>query len=178
LTGLPAATHDRATLYGLAAYGPYRIVAGAGLGWLDWQREGPYMAGAAIASAGLYQLNPLKEACLRRCRGPLGYLVRGLREGAAGALRMSRSGRRWRRSSPAASPGRRSTTFPGPGRRAGCSPCGPRRSRSSTCRGAAGSGPAASSTFGSRLEVGDEELEFAFRGNCGYESDFEYAGPV
>jgi len=26
------------------------------------------------------------------------------------------------------------------------------------------------------LEVGDEELEFAFRGNCGYESDFEYSG--
>jgi Protein of unknown function (DUF1326) len=26
------------------------------------------------------------------------------------------------------------------------------------------------------LEVGDEELEFAFRGNCGYESEFEYQG--
>ena len=26
------------------------------------------------------------------------------------------------------------------------------------------------------LEVGDGELEFAFRGNCGYESDFEYSG--
>jgi hypothetical protein len=27
------------------------------------------------------------------------------------------------------------------------------------------------------LEVGDEDLEFAFRGTCGYESDFEYEGP-
>ena len=26
------------------------------------------------------------------------------------------------------------------------------------------------------LEVGDEQLEFSFRGNCGYESDFEYQG--
>jgi hypothetical protein len=26
------------------------------------------------------------------------------------------------------------------------------------------------------LEVNDGELEFAFRGNCGYESDFDYAG--
>jgi len=26
------------------------------------------------------------------------------------------------------------------------------------------------------LRVGDPELEFAFRGNCGYESDFEYQG--
>ena len=76
------------TLYGLAAYGAYRLVAGSGLGWLGWQREGPYVAGAAIAAAGLYQLTPLKEACLRRCRGPLGYLVRGWREGRMGALRM------------------------------------------------------------------------------------------
>ncbi|MGZ4310262.1 MAG: DUF2182 domain-containing protein [Gaiellaceae bacterium] len=76
------------TLYGLAAYGAYRLAAGAGFSWLDWQREGPYVAGAAIAAAGLYQLTPLKEACLRRCRGPLGYLVRGWREGRTGALRM------------------------------------------------------------------------------------------
>jgi predicted metal-binding membrane protein len=76
------------TLYGLAAYGAYRLVAGAGFGWLSWQGEGPYVAGAAISAAGLYQLTPLKEACLRRCRGPLGYLVRGWREGRTGALRM------------------------------------------------------------------------------------------
>jgi predicted metal-binding membrane protein len=76
------------TLYGLAAYGAYRLPAGAGFGWLDWQRNGPYLAGAAIAAAGLYQLTPLKEACLRRCRGPLGYLVRGWRDGRTGALRM------------------------------------------------------------------------------------------
>jgi predicted metal-binding membrane protein len=75
-------------LYGLAAYGAYRLVAGAGSGWLDWQRQGPYLAGAAIAAAGLYQLTPLKEACLRRCRGPLGYIVRGWREGRVGAVRM------------------------------------------------------------------------------------------
>ena len=26
------------------------------------------------------------------------------------------------------------------------------------------------------LEVGDDALEFSFRGNCGYESDFDYSG--
>ncbi len=46
------------------------------------------MAGAAIAAAGLYQLTPLKEACLRHCRGPLRYIVGGWREGRLGALRM------------------------------------------------------------------------------------------
>ena len=75
------------TIYGLAAYGAYRLLAGAGFGWLDWQRDGPYLAGGAIAAAGLYQLTPLKEACLRR-RRPLGYLVRGWRGGRTGALRM------------------------------------------------------------------------------------------
>ena len=28
-----------------------------------------------------------------------------------------------------------------------------------------------------RLEVGDDELEFSFRGKCGYESDFAYESP-
>jgi predicted metal-binding membrane protein len=76
------------TLYGLAAYGVYRLVAAAGPNWLDWEREGPYVAGAALVAAGLYQLTPLKDACLRRCRGPVGFLVRGWREGRLGALRM------------------------------------------------------------------------------------------
>jgi predicted metal-binding membrane protein len=70
------------TLYGLAGYGVYRLVAGAGLGWLDWQRGGPFVAGGAIAAAGLYQLTPLKDACLRHCRSPLGYIVRGRERGA------------------------------------------------------------------------------------------------
>jgi len=70
------------TLYGLAAYGAYRLVAGAGFGWLSWQRGGPYLAGAAIAAAGIYQLTPLKDACLRHCRSPLGYIVRGREHGA------------------------------------------------------------------------------------------------
>ena len=70
------------TFYGLAAYGVYRLVAGAGFGWLDWQRGGPFLAGGAIAAAGLYQLTPLKDACLRHCRSPLGYIVRGRERGA------------------------------------------------------------------------------------------------
>ena len=76
------------TLFGLVAYGVYRLVAGASLDWLHWERGGPYVAGAALAIAGLYQLTPLKDVCLRHCRGPLRYLVRGWREGRVGALRM------------------------------------------------------------------------------------------
>src|SRR5215467_1568397 len=55
------------TAFGLVAYGLYRLVARSSPGWVAWDREGPYVAGAALALAGLYQLSPLKEACLRHC---------------------------------------------------------------------------------------------------------------
>ncbi|HLM37358.1 MAG TPA: DUF2182 domain-containing protein [Gaiellaceae bacterium] len=74
--------------YGLAAYGADRLVTAAGTEWLAWDRAGPYVAGGAIAAAGLYQLSPLKELCLRHCRGPFHYVVHGWREGRLGALRI------------------------------------------------------------------------------------------
>jgi predicted metal-binding membrane protein len=73
---------------GLAAYGVYRAAVSAGTGWLGWHRAGPYVAGAALAAAGLYQLTPLKDVCLRHCRSPLHFLLHGWRQGRAGALRM------------------------------------------------------------------------------------------
>jgi predicted metal-binding membrane protein len=74
--------------YGLAAYGLFRLVTGFGTDWLAWDRAGPYVAGGAIAAAGIYQLSPLKEVCLRHCRGPMHYVMHGWREGRLGALRM------------------------------------------------------------------------------------------
>ncbi len=44
-------------------------------------------AGLLIA-AGLYQLSPLKDACLGRCRSPAQFLARYYRPGASGALRL------------------------------------------------------------------------------------------
>jgi predicted metal-binding membrane protein len=76
------------TVYGLAAYGVFRLVTAAGTGWLAWDRSGPYVAGGAIAAAGIYQLSPLKELCLRHCRGPMHYVLHGWRSGRRGALRM------------------------------------------------------------------------------------------
>ncbi len=46
-------------------------------------------AGAAVLLiAGVYQLTPLKRACLQECRSPLGFLMRHWRRGTAGAFRM------------------------------------------------------------------------------------------
>jgi predicted metal-binding membrane protein len=45
--------------------------------------------GAAIAiAAGLYQLTPLKTACLVKCRSPFDFVLNRWRDGALGALRM------------------------------------------------------------------------------------------
>jgi predicted metal-binding membrane protein len=38
--------------------------------------------------AGLYQLTPIKHACLRTCQSPLGFLMTRWRSGSSGALRL------------------------------------------------------------------------------------------
>ena len=43
---------------------------------------------ALLAVAAVYQLLPVKQRCLRRCRAPLGRMLHGWRDGLLGALRM------------------------------------------------------------------------------------------
>jgi predicted metal-binding membrane protein len=76
------------TAYGLVAYGAYRAVVSAGTDWLAWERSGRYVAGGALIAAGVYQLTPLKDVCLRHCRSPLHFILHGWREGRVGAVRM------------------------------------------------------------------------------------------
>jgi predicted metal-binding membrane protein len=76
------------TVYGLVAYGLYRLIAGADLGFLDWEQQGPIVTGLALVAAGLYELTPLKSVCLRHCRTPLHFILHGWREGWLGAFRM------------------------------------------------------------------------------------------
>jgi predicted metal-binding membrane protein len=46
------------------------------------------LSGALLIAAGLYQLSPLKAACLKHCRGPAAFLSAHWRPGVAGAWRM------------------------------------------------------------------------------------------
>ena len=46
------------------------------------------IGGGIIVLAGLYQLTPLKRACLAKCRTPLDFILGSWRDGYAGALRM------------------------------------------------------------------------------------------
>jgi predicted metal-binding membrane protein len=76
------------TVYGLAAYGLYRLIVAADFGFLDWGEQGPVVAGLVLVAAGLYELTPLKSVCLKHCRTPLHFLLHGWREGWLGAFRM------------------------------------------------------------------------------------------
>ncbi len=46
------------------------------------------LAGAVLMIAGLYQLSPVKEACLLHCRTPIAFFARYWREGVRGAVIM------------------------------------------------------------------------------------------
>src|SRR5204863_8805295 len=46
------------------------------------------LGGAVLVLAGLYQLSPLKHACLSKCRTPLQFIMTSWREGYGGTLRM------------------------------------------------------------------------------------------
>jgi predicted metal-binding membrane protein len=76
------------TAYGLAAYGLYRLVVRFGGHFFAWDSGGRWVAGAAIAAAGIYELTPLKSVCLRHCRAPMHYVVGRWRPGRRGALLM------------------------------------------------------------------------------------------
>ncbi|HZR83704.1 MAG TPA: DUF2182 domain-containing protein [Candidatus Binatia bacterium] len=48
----------------------------------------PAAGAVTLLIAGVYQLTPWKQACLKTCQSPLGLLMRGWRPGTGGAFRM------------------------------------------------------------------------------------------
>jgi predicted metal-binding membrane protein len=53
-----------------------------------WDRAGRWIAGATLVVAAVYELTPLKDVCLGKCRSPLGYLLGSWRSGGFGAFQM------------------------------------------------------------------------------------------
>ena len=49
------------------------------------------LGGGLLIAAGLYQMSPLKSACLRKCQTPLMFFARSWRKGYLGAFRMGLS---------------------------------------------------------------------------------------
>ncbi|HEY5026242.1 MAG TPA: DUF2182 domain-containing protein [Acidimicrobiales bacterium] len=48
----------------------------------------PWLGGALLVSAGIYELTPLKRACLAHCRAPAYFISQHWRGGFSGAFRM------------------------------------------------------------------------------------------
>jgi predicted metal-binding membrane protein len=73
---------------GLAGYAVLKLGQRIDGGFFAWDRAGRWTAAAVLGLAALYEFTPLKHACLRRCRGPLAFLMSEWRDGLGGALRM------------------------------------------------------------------------------------------
>ena len=65
-------------LFSIVAAGAQRLVTGPSMALDD-----RYAQGAVLIAAGLYQLSPLQNACLSRCRSPAQFLSRHWRPGWA-----------------------------------------------------------------------------------------------
>ena len=73
---------------GLGAYGLFRIGRDVFGGDLAWHAGGRWFAAGVLALAALYEVTPLKDVCLAKCRSPIGFLLGSWRDGRLGALEM------------------------------------------------------------------------------------------
>lgn len=55
---------------------------------LAWSHAGRWIAGGTLVVAAVYELTPLKDVCLGKCRSPLGFLLGSWRDGSVGGLKM------------------------------------------------------------------------------------------
>lgn len=76
----------------------YLLAAGGGRltgDVLAWDRAGRWVAGATLIMAAAYELTPLKNVCLGKCRSPLGFLLGAWRGGRLGAVQMGARNGAW-----------------------------------------------------------------------------------
>ena len=73
---------------GAAAFAVASVGAQAFGDVLSWDRAGRWIASVTLLAAAVYELTPLKDVCLGKCRSPLGFLLGAWRDGLAGALQM------------------------------------------------------------------------------------------
>jgi predicted metal-binding membrane protein len=62
---------------------------------LAWDHGGRLLAGATLLLAAAYELTPLKDVCLAKCRSPLGSFLGSWRAGPWGAVRMGTRNGLW-----------------------------------------------------------------------------------
>jgi predicted metal-binding membrane protein len=80
---------------GLVAFALVTILNRTAGDVLAWDRAGRWVAGGTLLVAAAYELTPLKDVCLGKCRSPLGFLIGSWRDGRRGALRMGAKHGAW-----------------------------------------------------------------------------------
>jgi predicted metal-binding membrane protein len=80
---------------GVAAYGLYALARHALGSQLAWHAGGRWLAGGVLAVAAVYELTPLKDICLSKCRSPFGFLLGTWREGLRGGFAMGSKHAGW-----------------------------------------------------------------------------------
>ncbi len=73
---------------GLVAYGGARAAEAVAAGLAVSAEASARIGGLILVAAGLYQLTPLKDLCLTKCRTPMSFIMTSWREGTLGALQM------------------------------------------------------------------------------------------
>src|SRR5579859_1552487 len=76
------------TVFGIIAYLAGVGISRSSMQWEIVSRMVPLAGGVALMLAGIYQLTPLKFACLSHCRDPLALVAHHLHGGWRGALRL------------------------------------------------------------------------------------------
>ncbi|HEY0437412.1 MAG TPA: DUF2182 domain-containing protein [Phenylobacterium sp.] len=76
------------TLAGVAAFAAAMAAEAAAAMAALSPESAARIGGAVLVAAGVYQLTPLKDLCLSKCRTPVGFVMTSWRDGTMGALRM------------------------------------------------------------------------------------------
>jgi predicted metal-binding membrane protein len=80
---------------GALAFAVYAAGSEIAGGAFAWDRAGRWFAGGTLLAAAVYELTPLKDVCLGKCRSPLGFLLTSWRGGLRGAVRMGAAHGAW-----------------------------------------------------------------------------------
>jgi predicted metal-binding membrane protein len=83
------------TVAGIVAFGIGAALGSMPGGLFTWEHAGRWTAGGTLVVAAVYELTPLKDVCLGKCRSPLGSLLGSWRDGPSGALQMGARNGAW-----------------------------------------------------------------------------------
>jgi predicted metal-binding membrane protein len=73
---------------GVLAYLAFKAGARIGGTSISWAHGGRWIAAGVLLVAALYEVTPLKRACLSHCRSPISFVLGSWRSGRPGAVQM------------------------------------------------------------------------------------------